>query len=158
MLSIIEKVLILKAVTIFAATPDHTLAEIAGLLEEVHLSPGKTLFSQGDPGRTMYIIVDGRVRVHVGERLLNYLGERDILGEMAVLGSGRRTASVTAVEEMQLLQLDQDALYELMADRVDVARGIIQVLCDRLGERIQDIEGLRRELQPFHEPDSAESE
>jgi CRP-like cAMP-binding protein len=80
----------------------------------------------------MYIIVTGSVRVHDEERLLNELGERDIVGEMAVLDSTPRSASVTAMEETTLLRLDQDALYELMADRIEVVRGIIRVLCEHL--------------------------
>ena len=132
MLSVIEKVLILKTVSIFAGTPDSILAKVAMLLEEQELNTGEILFSKGDVGRCMYIIVTGSVRVHDEERLLNELGERDIVGEMAVLDSTPRSASVTAMEETTLLRLDQDALYELMADRIEVVRGIIRVLCEHL--------------------------
>ena len=146
MLLVIEKVIILKTVSIFAGTPDSTLAEVAALLEEQVLSAGERLFEKGDPGRCMYIIVSGRLRVHDGDQTLNELGERDIVGEMAVLESAPRSASVTAVEETRLLRLDQEPLYELMADHVDVARGIIGVLSSRLRARIEDIGDLRARL------------
>ena len=144
---LVEKVIILKTVSIFAGIPDSTLADVAALLEEQVLSAGEKLFEKGDPGRCMYVIVSGRVRVHDGDQTLNELGERDIVGEMAVLESARRSASVTAVEETRLLRLDQEPLYELMADHVEVARGIIQVLSSRLRARIEDIGDLRARLQ-----------
>ncbi|GEM_PF-5047711 len=66
---------------------------------------------------------------------------------MAVLGSGLRAASVTAVEDCVLLRLDQEALYELMADRVEVAHGIIHVLVNRLNDRMQDLGALQARVQ-----------
>ena len=71
----------------------------------------------------MYIIVDGRVRVHDGDQTIAYLGARDIFGELAVLDAEPRSASVTAEVDTHLFRLDQDAFYELMADRFEVARG-----------------------------------
>ena len=147
MLSIIERVLILKTVDIFAGTPDSTLAEIAALLREMELPAGETLFHKADPGQCMYIIVAGRLRVHDGDYLLNYLGERAIVGEMAVLDASPRMASVTATEETQLLRLDQEVLYELMADRPEVARGIIHVLSEHLRARVQTIAELTARLE-----------
>ncbi len=146
MLPLIEKVLILKSVSIFAETPDRTLAEVAALLDELALGAGETLFEKGDAGRCLYVIVTGRLHVHDGGQLLEELGERNIVGEMAVLGNAPRAASVTAAEETQLLRLDQEPLYELMADHVEVARGIIQVLSNRLRARMEDIGDLRVEL------------
>lgn len=147
MLSLIERVLILKKVGIFAGIPDSTLAEVAALLEQQDLAAGAVLFEKGDPGRCLYIIVAGRLRVHDGGRLLNELGERDIVGEMAVLDAAPRLASVEALEETRLLRLEQDAIYELMADYVEVARGIIQVLSSHLRARVQDVVDLRARLK-----------
>ena len=139
MLSTIEKVIILKTVSIFAGTPDEILAEVASLLEEVELREGETIFEKGDAGDCMYISVDGQVRVHDGGRTLNYLGEGDVSGEMAVLAPEPRLASVTAVEDTRLFRLDQEAFYELMDDQIEVARGIIHVLSQHLRARVWDL-------------------
>jgi hypothetical protein len=146
MLSTIEMVLILKTVSIFQGTPDRVLAEVAGYLDQLELQAGEPLFAKGDIGKCMYIIVDGMVRVHDGEQVLNDLGAHDIVGEMAVLDATPRTASVTAIEETTLLRLDQEALYELMSDRVEVMRGIIHVLSSRLRDRMQDVTRLQTQL------------
>jgi ATP:ADP antiporter, AAA family len=146
MMSLIEKVLILRTVSIFAGVPESILAEVAALLEESELKLGETLFSKGEAGDCLYIIVQGRLRVHDGERLLSQLDERDVVGEMAVLDSSPRLASVTADTQATLLKLDQGALYELMADRVEVARGIIHVLMRRLRQNMQDFNDLQAQL------------
>ena len=132
MLSLIERVLILKTVSIFGETPDHLLAEVADLLNEQDVPVGETFITKGDPADCMYVIVKGEVKVHDGDRELSRLGARDIVGEMAVLDPAPRSASVTTVEPTHLLKLDRAPLFELIADRAEVAQGIIRVLASRL--------------------------
>lgn len=138
-LSTIEKVIILKTVSVFSRTPNDILADVAALLEEVEAAPGETIFHKGDLGDSLYVIVAGRVRVHDGDRLLNYLGERDVFGEMALLDPEPRVASVTALEPTHLLRLAQAPFYDLMADRPEVATGLIRVLTGHLRARVRDV-------------------
>jgi hypothetical protein len=147
MLSTIEKVIALKQASIFAETPDETLAEIAAVLQELALPAGKTLFEKGERGDSMYLIVDGEVRVHDGGHTLNHLHTGDVFGEMAVLDAEPRMASVTAVEDSQLLRLAQEPLSEVMADRSEVAQGIIRVLSRHLRARAGDLDELRARLE-----------
>ncbi|MBK8418792.1 Npt1/Npt2 family nucleotide transporter [Candidatus Villigracilis saccharophilus] len=147
MLSNVEKVLILKSVAMFSHTPDNVLADVADLLEELDISENETIFEKGDTGDSMYVILDGKVRVHDGERLLNYLGERDVFGEMALLDPEPRLASVTAVEATRLFRLDQAPFFELMEERPEVATGIIRVLTGRLRDRVRDIGQLNARIK-----------
>jgi len=147
MLSTVEKVLILKSVAMFNQTPDNVLAEVADLLEEVDISENETIFKKGDTGDSMYVILDGKVRVHDGERLLNYLGERDVFGEMALLDPEPRSASVTAIESTRLFRLDQLPFYDLMEERPEIAKGIIRILSSRLRNRMDDIAQLDARLK-----------
>ena len=132
MLLTIEKVLILKSVSIFAETPDDILVEVASVLEEFRVEPGETVIEKGEMGQEMYIIVEGKMRVHDGDKTIAHLTTRDVFGELAALDPEPRSASVTAEEETQLFKLRHDVLYELMTERIDVVRGIIRVLCGRL--------------------------
>jgi len=132
MLSLIERVLILKTVSIFAGIPDSTLAEVAALLEQQDLAAGAVLFEKGDPGRCLYIIVAGRLRVHDGGHLLNELGERDIVGEMAVLDGAMRSATVIAVTPMRVLALSGPELEELLSQVPKVTRRVLAALSGRL--------------------------
>ncbi len=139
MLSTAEKIAILRSVSIFAETPDDILSQVADLLQPLELQAEETVFSKGDCGDSMYIIVEGRVRVHDGEMLLNYLGAADVFGEMAVLDEQPRLASVTATELTHLFRLDQASFYALMDNQPEVARGIIRVLNRHLRGRVRDM-------------------
>ena len=139
MLSTIEKVLILKQVDVFQDTPDDVLADIAALLEELEVAAGETIFHKGDLGDSLYIVIAGKLRVDDDNHLLNYLDQSDVFGEMALLDAEPRVASVAAVEATHLLRLDQTPFYELIADRPEVAIGLIRVLTRRLRARVRDV-------------------
>ena len=129
----IERVFILKRTDVFRDLPTKVLESLASHLEEVDLQPGDSLFRKGDLGRSLYIVVEGRIRVHDGERTLAALEDGSVLGEISVLSAEERTASATAETETRLLRLDQDVFYEVMALSPALSRGVIQVLLDRLG-------------------------
>lgn len=133
---LIEKVLILRSSEIFNSTPEHNLVELAGILEEVYLEPEVNLFSKGDVGNCMYFIYKGRVRIHDGDYMLAVLEDNEIVGELSVLDSERRSASATTLEETILLKLEQEPFYEIMMNNAEVLRGILKTLCRRL--RIMD--------------------
>jgi CRP-like cAMP-binding protein len=116
----------------FSETPEEILVELAGILEETEVEAGETIFHKADIGAAMYIIIEGRVRVHDDERTIITLGEKEFFGELAVLDPEPRSASVTALEHTRLFRLDQESLYELMADHIEIVRGINRVLCQRL--------------------------
>ena len=139
MLSTGEKVRFLRAVSLFATTTDDLLTEVAGLLEEVGCDAGATIFHEGDQGATMYIIVEGRVRVHRGGRTLNILEKYAVFGEMSALDPEPRSASVTTVENTRLLRLEQAAVHQLMASHPGMASAIIRILCQHLRARLADM-------------------
>jgi AAA family ATP:ADP antiporter len=147
LLTTIEKVLALKKASIFGETPDEVLLQVAPLLEERLVQPGDPVIEKGDLGDCMYIVVDGEMRVHDGERTLNILGPGACFGEIAVLDTEPRTASVTAYTEAQLLRLAQESLYEAMDVHPMVARGIIRALTRNLRERVQDVRELKAKLE-----------
>ncbi len=127
----IEKVIMLRAVTMFAETSEDVLAEVASILGEQEFKAGQRIIEKGEPGTTMYIIAEGRVRVHTGDTTVATLGERDAFGELSALDPELRSASVTAVDDTRLLCLDHEQLFELMSERIEVGRGIIRFLCRR---------------------------
>jgi hypothetical protein len=138
MLSIIEKVIILRTAAIFAGTADEVLADVAAVAAVAEARAGEVILTQGDIGDSMFIIASGRVRVHDGARHLNELATGDVFGEMALLDPETRSASVTAMEDTLLLRLDQQVLFELIEDRPEVALGLLRVLSRRLRLLVQN--------------------
>jgi hypothetical protein len=151
MLSTLEKVIFLKSVNLFKDTPDEILTQLATLLEEVEFPAGITIFEKDSPGDCMYIIVTGQVAVQDGGHLLNDLSQGDVFGEMALLDSRTRLASVTTVTATHLLRLDQEPFYELMEDHIQVARGVISVLSGYLRDLLPRVSRLQSESPSFSE-------
>ena len=128
----IEKVLCLKAAPMFAEASEEILADVAAILEEREARAGEVIIKKGDPGDGMFVIVRGNVRVFDGERTITHLGERDIFGELALLDPEPRVASVAAVTDTRLFRLDREGFTELMAGNIEIVRGVLHVLCERL--------------------------
>ena len=134
MISTIEKVLFLKGVDLFKNIPGEELASIAQITDDVGYAPSETIFCEGDPGDAMYLIVDGRVKVHSGDDVFAELGNSQCFGEMSILDSEPRSASITALTELTLLRIQRDDFADILDDKPDISRGIIQVLTRRLRE------------------------
>jgi hypothetical protein len=128
----IERVICLKAVPMFAEVSEETLADVAELLGEVEYGKGQVVFEKGAQGDSLYIVISGRVRVYDGTRTIVELGPKEIFGELALLDPEPRLASVAAVTETRLFRLDRDSFAELMAGNIEVVRGVLHVLCERL--------------------------
>lgn len=141
MLLTIEKVAILRKVAIFAATPDHVLASVAQIAYEETFEPGQVIMKEGDFGDCMYIVVDGQVRVHKDDRTILVLYAGASVGELAVLDPEPRSASVTATTDTLLFRIDKEPFDEVMADRPEIAQGVIRALCDRIRAQGQALAG-----------------
>lgn len=129
----IEKVLILKKVSIFADTSEEFLADISGLLDELHVPAGEAVIEKGDEHIYLYIITDGQVEVRDGDHVLAELGPNAIFGELGLfLDEPTHTASVIAKTDTHILTLHRDDFTEILYDYAQVAHGIIRELAQRL--------------------------
>ena len=141
MLLTIEKVLILKSVPIFSSVLENQLVDLATITESVEYSAGDIIMNQGDLGSSMYIVVNGRVRIFEGEKELAIGETRAVFGELSALDPEPRAASVQAIEDCTLLRIEGEALYDLMSGNKDVTRGIIAVLCDYTRQNLARAKG-----------------
>ncbi|MES1213923.1 MAG: cyclic nucleotide-binding domain-containing protein [Bacteroidota bacterium] len=131
-LLLIERVFLLKSLTIFSDTPETILAEIAELMQEEEVEAGKSIVREGDTGQCMYIIFKGKVRIHKGDHDLAKLSERDFFGELSLLDTEKRSATATAITDCTLFRIDQDPFYDVLEQRPEVIRGVMKILCKRL--------------------------
>ena len=131
-LSIFDRVLKLKKVSIFSDIPYEVLANVASILRARVVSVDETLINKGDRGGNLYIIAAGRVRVHDNGRSLREMGQDEFFGELSLLDSQPRTASVSAVEPTTVLELTQDIFYALTQEQPEITRVINSALCQRI--------------------------
>jgi CRP-like cAMP-binding protein len=132
MITTVEKVLFLKSVDLFRALPGEELATIAEIAEEQPFAAGDQIFAEGEPGDALYLVVEGTVKVHKGDKALSQLGEREVFGEMAVLDAEPRTASATVVKDAVLLKIGRDDFRDVLRERPEIGMGVLQVLSRRL--------------------------
>ena len=72
-----------------------------------------------------------RIEPHHARTIVE-LGPKEIFGELALLDPEPRLASIAAVEDTRLFRLDRESFAELMAGNIEVVRGVLHVLCERL--------------------------
>src|SRR5436190_20941759 len=105
MFSVVERVLFLKSIDLFSQIAGEELAHVARVAAEESFDKGDLIIQLGDTGDSLYLIVQGNVRVHVGDKDIARLGERQCFGEMAILDSEPRSATITAVDDTVCLKL-----------------------------------------------------
>ncbi|MEO8874924.1 MAG: Crp/Fnr family transcriptional regulator [Polyangiaceae bacterium] len=97
---------------------------------------GEVLFREGDEGREMFVIQDGKVQVskRVGEtdRPIAVLGRGEFLGEMAILNNKLRSATATVIDDATCLVIDGQTLEAMIAGNSEIAIRLIKKLAARL--------------------------
>ncbi len=97
---------------LLADATDETLEELAAIATPLTLPKGEVLFEHGDEGDSLYVISSGSLEVSVvsseGRKLvLDVMHAGDVLGEIALLDPGRRTAGIAALEKSELLSISR---------------------------------------------------
>ncbi len=102
------------------------------------LSPGETVFDEGDPGDQLYVIQSGEVELvresTSHQRVVARLGSGDFFGELGVVCGGVRTSRAVAVNTTRLIALDRDTLESMCLEQPEIAIRMIRVLVSRLIE------------------------
>jgi CRP/FNR family cyclic AMP-dependent transcriptional regulator len=99
-------------------------------------APGDVVFREGDPGDRMFAVVSGEVEIQIGDRIVDTAGAGDILGEMAVIDAGPRSATAVARTEARLVPVDQRRFLFLVQQTPFFAIQVMQVLTERQRRRI----------------------
>jgi CRP-like cAMP-binding protein len=132
---------------LFGTLPDADRTAIAARMRRVDFDPDQMIFSRGDPGREIYLVLEGRIRLSIlssdGRELsFAHAGPGSIFGEIATLDGGERTAGATAISKVQAMALPQRAMLELIENNPKVAKAAIHFLCTRLRETDQRLEAI----------------
>jgi CRP/FNR family cyclic AMP-dependent transcriptional regulator len=126
------KIKLLKEVPLFWACNDRELSKIARIADEVKVHPGSELMKEGEPGREMFIVAEGWAKVTRKGRKIGSVGPGEVVGELALLDQGPRSATVTAETPMTMYVLAPRAFSVLMSDAPMVSFKIAKTLAARL--------------------------
>jgi CRP/FNR family transcriptional regulator, cyclic AMP receptor protein len=94
---------------------------------------GRRVVLEGSSGYAFYVVADGRAAISREGEVLRTLGAGDFFGEIAILGAGRRTATVTATEPITVWKMFGTAFREMEKTRPDVAAALQDAMRQRLG-------------------------
>ncbi|MGI8661615.1 MAG: Crp/Fnr family transcriptional regulator [Acidimicrobiales bacterium] len=122
----------LAGVELFAGFEPAELNRVAALVEEVEAEQGAVLTEQGKPAKVCFVIVSGEAGVVVGEERVATLGPGDLVGEMALIDNGPRSATVRALTPMRLLALDAERFRILLDQHPKANRAIMAKLSAKL--------------------------
>lgn len=132
MLTIVEKVIFLQEVDIFEHTPTEYLAHIAAITDELSIPGNEVVYKEGDISDAMYLITEGKIRLHKNGQEIMIAQKKDVFGTWALLDEDVRVVTAVAMEESNLLKIDKEDFYDLLADNVQITQGLIKYIARKL--------------------------
>jgi CRP-like cAMP-binding protein len=130
---LVERVILLRRVPLFEPLPPEDLQPIATVAGEEVFSEGELLAERGEYGDTMFVIHEGEVAV-LGARdeVVVTRGAGEFIGEMALISSQPRSASLRAQTHVRVLHIHKPDFEAILRERPDTALALMRVLCNRL--------------------------
>jgi len=126
----------LRRQPLFESLSDDELDRLHAMSETVELPTGAWLMREGEPGDTMFVVLEGELEVTrrdgITDEVLAVRTRGEVIGEMALLQRQARTASVRASSPARLLKIGPDAYDEFLAHKPDASRAIVTTVMQRL--------------------------
>jgi CRP-like cAMP-binding protein len=126
------KVDLLRQAPLFAQCSRKELGELALVADEIDMSEGRVLTSEGEPGREFFVLIEGSADVRRKGRKVNTMSAGDFFGEIALVSDRPRTATVTATSPVRLLVVTDRAFRELMRNMPSIQTKVLATLAERL--------------------------
>lgn len=133
-----DAALALRRCPLFSKADDRALARCAGSLRSRRYRRNQTIFHQGDPGDSLYVIGSGAVKIVLPDStgdegaIIATLGPGDFFGELALLDGEEHSASAVALEATEALVLRRDAFERLIDEDPDLRRALFAGLAGEL--------------------------
>ncbi|XGV97016.1 MAG: Crp/Fnr family transcriptional regulator [Leptolyngbya sp. BL-A-14] len=148
MLTSVDRLLFVRQVPIFKELRDDFLVRLASIMDELSFPVNHTIFTEGQEGRSLYVVVSGRVSVHIGNQEIVQLEQGTCFGEMSLFDAEPRSASVTTLAPCDCLVLTQQQLYEAIDETPGIAVNIIRLLSRRIRELNQKMNHMKSPTAP----------
>jgi CRP-like cAMP-binding protein len=138
---------LLIGVELFNEMPDEELDDLTSLAQIKQVAKDTTIFHAGDPADAVYVVASGRVKVVVTssdgkEFILTVLGPGQVFGEMALLESTTRSASVITLSAVELLAINRSDFQRLLDSNPRISQRLMAILSRRLRRANAKMESL----------------
>jgi CRP-like cAMP-binding protein len=121
----------LAAIPLVSAPPEEDLAAVHAVANELELEAGRSLTAEGEFGHCVFAIEAGAAEVMREGKTIGALGPGDVIGEIAVLTSGRRSATIVATAPLRLISLFKRDVWALERDAPEAARRLRELVATR---------------------------
>ncbi len=137
--SVLERILLLREIPIFADLSPEDLKRVAEIAREQWYPQDIDIFRQGDEGNMMFVIVEGHLHVVRSmqdgkDQILAERGPGDFIGEMAIIDSIPRYATLHTQSEVRVLAIDGETFKGILRERPDVSFAVLRSISRRLRE------------------------
>lgn len=122
---------VLKRVAVFSTVSDEGRAHVLDVAEETDHEPGSELTQEGVVGHRFHLLLEGAGVVLRGGAPIAEVHAGDFVGEIALLGGGRYTATVRCTEPTRCLTIERQAFWDLLEVHPEIALRILEVVCRR---------------------------
>jgi len=137
------KLEVLKAMQMFRYLSYKELVRVSNIADMIELKTDQVVFSAGQPGDAMYVVLSGAVRLTKGEKIVAELGKGHHFGEMALVDRSVRSLTATAAEGTRLVVITRKDFYDIIkrepASAVKMLWSFVQVLGQRLRKTTNDL-------------------
>lgn len=134
-------------VRLFEHLEEQEVFTLLSMTEEVLFPKGSDIVVQGQPGDCMYLLIEGQVDVVVNGAVVRLLTAGTHFGEMALMSSFPRTATIRARTRVKARRLHRDPLYELLGRDLALCNRILWNMVQALTQRLQAVSQDSVELQ-----------
>jgi CRP/FNR family cyclic AMP-dependent transcriptional regulator len=128
---------VLARAGLFQGVAPEAREALASALQYSDYTRGETVFTEGEQGDSLFIVLTGKVKVgrraaDGRENMLSVMGPSDMFGELSLFDPGPRTATATVLTDARLASLAHAALRPWINDRPEIAEQLLRVLARRL--------------------------
>lgn len=140
---------LLKRIDLFQPYSKNTLEAMSKDFQEIILSEDEVLFEDGEPEKTMYIILSGELLIYKLKKPIAVLGSGEYVGEMTLIESKARAASARAISDTLLLEVDEDQFKKYLLSEPAAVFSMMKTLSNRLRKDIDAMAGEMQKLNTF---------
>lgn len=149
-MDLLQEAELLRKVPMFSRLEPAKLKLLAFTSESLSFDDGEILFGVGDPADCAYVIMDGEADVLAdtdsGEVVAVTLKTNQLVGEMAVLSHGSRSATIRARGQLTALRISGEAFIKLLTDNPDVSLDVMRQLSEKLAHSHRQFEEMQSRL------------
>ncbi len=128
---------VLRQAPLFNGLDEDASGALEASMSTVTLRRGEILFAEGDEGDQLYVVIEGKIKlgrrsIDGRENLIAILGPGQMFGELSFFDPGPRSATATAVTDVEMRSLGHSALNPVIRSHPDVAYALLNQLAGRL--------------------------